>query len=252
MGLFKSPTGVARGVGYAAAVAGVVAVSAGAGAAASNAPFGSASRKARSPSRVFACASKTGHVIDVTTAKKPKCPASARLVTWNVASGTSPGGVIHSGHGAPTDAVGNVGDFWLDLDTYTLWGPKTAVGSNGTSTWAGVPQTSLIGPRGPQGPAGTPGGTGAQGPPGLSGYQVVQATPFNISPGQTESGSSPCPGGKLALGGGEDNSAGGDVTLLKSLPSSGGTGWQVTVHNSNSATVSHSVTVYAVCAAVAG
>jgi hypothetical protein len=270
MRIFHPSSRAARGAMYAWMVCGVIAVMAGAAAAAGVSPIGSASRKAQPPSHLFACAGKTGHVMDVTTAKRPKCPASARVVSWNVTSGASTGGLILSGQRAPTASDGGSGDFWLDLDSCTLWGPATITGPSGTTSWAGVPQLSLSGPgcpagsagpqgpTGPQGPAGAEGPTGPQGPggadgpPGLSGYQPVPGSAFNVSPGQTMSGSSTCPAGKLALGGGEDNSAGGDVTLLKSLPIPGGTGWQATVHNSSSATVSHSVTVWAVCANVAG
>jgi len=31
---------------------------------------------------------------------------------------------ILSGHSAPPDAAGTLGDFWLNLDTYVLTGPK--------------------------------------------------------------------------------------------------------------------------------
>lgn len=48
---------------------------------------------------------------------------------------------ILSGHSAPPDAVGSIGDFWLNLDTYVLTGPKQG------DKWPKAGQ-ELIGPAG--------------------------------------------------------------------------------------------------------
>ena len=65
------------------------------------------------------------------------------------------GRTIYNGTGVPTLATANVGDFYIDTDTYFIYGPYT-----GTSWGAG---TSLIGATGANGTNGTNGATGAQG-----------------------------------------------------------------------------------------
>jgi len=67
------------------------------------------------------------------------------------AAGT-PGSKIYSGTGAPAASLGNNGDFYLDKQTYLLYGPKT------NNAW-GTPilLQGAQGIQGPQGPAGVPG-----------------------------------------------------------------------------------------------
>jgi hypothetical protein len=68
--------------------------------------------------------------------------------------------------------VGNSGDFYLNIATGMLFGPKTAGGWPATGI-------SLAGPPGPQGdtgPAGPPGLTGPQGPAGANGNTVLNGT----------------------------------------------------------------------------
>ena len=68
-----------------------------------------------------------------------------------------------SGTGAPNDSFGSDGDFYIDTDTYTIYGPKSG------GAWdAG---TSLVGPQGIQGIQGDTGDTGLQGPQGVQGPQ---------------------------------------------------------------------------------
>ena len=74
------------------------------------------------------------------------------------------GNTLRTGVGAPADALGNDGDFYLDTATETLYGPKAA----GAWPTTGV---SLIGPQGPQG---EPGGTGGQAGTGGTGGQGGQ------------------------------------------------------------------------------
>ena len=57
------------------------------------------------------------------------------------------GKTVLNGSGAPSGATGVDGDFYIDTDTWDIYGPKTA------GVWGGG--TSLIGPQGPQGDAGT-------------------------------------------------------------------------------------------------
>jgi hypothetical protein len=86
------------------------------------------------------------------------------------------GNTILNGVGNPFDqSLGQVGDFYLNTTTNTLFGPKTAIagwpaegivlaGSGGAAGPQG-PQ----GPQGPEGPAGATGATGPQGPAGADG-----------------------------------------------------------------------------------
>lgn len=81
------------------------------------------------------------------------------------------GSVIYSGSGVPATSSGAVGDFYLDLNTGLLYGPKTAAGW-GTGF-------SLKGANGTNGATGATGATGAAGTPGskiLSGPGIPAAT----------------------------------------------------------------------------
>ncbi|NCV45128.1 MAG: hypothetical protein EBW15_10180, partial [Actinobacteria bacterium] len=91
-----------------------------------------------------------------------------------------------SGRGEPTIFDGSLGDFYLDLSTYKLFGPKsyeniwgagfTIVGPQGVPGPQGVQgvkgetgltgATGATGPQGPQGPQGPTGATGATGATG--------------------------------------------------------------------------------------
>jgi len=70
-------------------------------------------------------------------------------------SGTG-GGVVLTGAGAPANSVGNNGDYYLDTNTWTLYGPKA------NDVWpAGV--TLVTQPGGSGGTGGTGGGTAGNG-----------------------------------------------------------------------------------------
>ena len=84
--------------------------------------------------------------------------------TWWQPVGTI-GNTLLNGTGAPTETVGNIGDFYLDVASINLYGPKTTLG------WP-ISFVSLVGPQGesgPQGPQGIPGAPGAIGPQGPAG-----------------------------------------------------------------------------------
>ena len=86
--------------------------------------------------------------------------------TWWQPVGTI-GNTVHNGNGAPSATVGNIGDFYLDVASVNLYGPKTTLG------WP-ASFASLVGPQGetgPQGPQGIPGAAGAMGPQGPQGVQ---------------------------------------------------------------------------------
>jgi hypothetical protein len=68
-----------------------------------------------------------------------------------------------SGSGAPSDATGNDGDYYLDTVSSAYYGPKTS------GSWTGTGPISLIGPTGATGPQGPKGDTGDTGPQGLKG-----------------------------------------------------------------------------------
>jgi hypothetical protein len=81
----------------------------------------------------------------------------------NGTNGTN-GNTILSGVGAPSESLGNDGDFYIDTAGHVLYGPKA--GGHWPSTGA-----SLVGPTGATGP------TGPQGPPGMP---VCRNTPATI------------------------------------------------------------------------
>lgn len=78
------------------------------------------------------------------------------------------GSTILSGMGAPTSSLGKVGDFYLNKEDATLYGPKTASGWGDTSL-------SLKGDKGDTGENGTNGANGTNGTDGskmLSGFGI--------------------------------------------------------------------------------
>ena len=74
------------------------------------------------------------------------------------------GNTVRSGTAAPTSAIGNAGDFYIETTNKRLYGPKTATG------WP-TTYTTLIGPTGPQGPIGLTGPAGPKGAAGATGPQ---------------------------------------------------------------------------------
>jgi hypothetical protein len=103
------------------------------------------------------------------------CTSFASAATGSAGSACSAGKTMLSGSGDPLPAIGTDGDFYLNLASYALFGPKTSGSWN-----AGVALKGSDGPAGTQGPAGppgTPGVPGAQGPQGTQGIQGVQGAP---------------------------------------------------------------------------
>lgn len=96
--------------------------------------------------------------------------------TWWTPVGTI-GNTILSGVGNPTSpSLGQVGDFYINTQTSTIFGPKTAIAPywpasgvalTGTAGQAGA--QGEPGATGPAGPAGPAGATGPQGPAGVAG-----------------------------------------------------------------------------------
>ena len=76
---------------------------------------------------------------------------------WQTAATASP---VLSGKGAPDEGTGANGDFYINVDTHAIFGPKL-----GEEWGEGF---SLVGP---QGPKGDEGDEGSQGPRGFKGDQ---------------------------------------------------------------------------------
>lgn len=118
----------------------------------------------------------------------------------------APGATVISGIGVPNAFTGNDGDFYLNLDTYELFGPKQndnwsgsiklqgpqgiqgptgATGPQGLTGPAGATGPAggagPAGAQGPQGPAGPQGPQGLQGPTGATGTSVVNTLPTNFN-----------------------------------------------------------------------
>ncbi len=83
---------------------------------------------------------------------------------------TGHGGVVLHGGRPPTDRTGLIDDFYIDLHTLALYGPKTRHGWGVAVPLVG-PRGSrgAVGPTGPQGGAGLAGPVGATGPTGPAG-----------------------------------------------------------------------------------
>lgn len=91
----------------------------------------------------------------------PQGPQGEQGPPGPVGPAGSDGSLIHAGQGMPDETTGNSGDFYLDLATGNLYGPKMEEG------W-GAP-LNLTGDDGPEGPQGPQGPEGPQGPAGEDG-----------------------------------------------------------------------------------
>ena len=106
-----------------------------------------------------------------------------------------------------------------------------------------------VGPVGPQGPAGA---KGAAGPPGISGEELVTSDSSTDSGGVKDQSVS-CPSGKKVIGGGAGiNTTSNSVALTRSSPSSDLTTWTAGAQETTAFSGNWRVTVYAICANVAG
>jgi len=111
------------------------------------------------------------------------------------------GNTLLNGSGAPTATVGNIGDFYLDVASINLYGPKTTLGWPASFVSLVGPQgetgpegpqgfTGATGAVGPQGPDGPPGPHGPHGPPGPPGPQGVDGEKGD--PGDAIKADPPC------------------------------------------------------------
>jgi hypothetical protein len=90
------------------------------------------------------------------------------------AAGTS----LLSGFGLPQVAVGNDGDFYLNVATHELFGPKAggAWPSSGVALVGPMGATGDTGATGSSGPQGTIGPAGPAGPPGAAGNSLISGS----------------------------------------------------------------------------
>lgn len=125
-----------------------------------------------------------------------------------------------------------------------------ALGKNGKFPVA-VGQMGPPGPHGDKGDKGDKGDAGAAGAPGLSGLQVVSGNSNSDSQALKTLGID-CPTGKKAIGGGAvQNAAGDPIAIINSSPK-GDTGWTGQAREMVGTGASWSMSVYVVCANVAG
>ena len=100
----------------------------------------------------------------------PAGGAGATGATGATGAAGAPGNSFISGSGAPNNAVGANGDFYISTGTSTLYGPKAAgVWPAGVSLVGATGATGATGGTGVTGPAGTNGNNGATGAAGATG-----------------------------------------------------------------------------------
>jgi len=84
--------------------------------------------------------------------------------TVEIISGSLPATKIYSGNTDPASTVARNGDFYININSGTIYGPKSDLG------WGlGLSLRGTDGPTGPSGPTGVSGPTGASGPTGPTG-----------------------------------------------------------------------------------
>jgi hypothetical protein len=106
------------------------------------------------------------------------------------------------------------------------------------------------GPRGARGPRGLRGRTGARGPAGAPGLSALQLVSNSSGGGVAvdQSATASCPAGKVAISGGTETTAGGDVVVVSSRRTADGRGWTARWQDTNGGGFTGTVTV--LCARV--
>ncbi len=153
---------------------------------------------------------------------------------------------ILNGKGAPTSAIGINGDFYIDISTFNIYGPKsknkwpTPISLKGPSGASGDKGSSSSGAKGEpgekgskgekgetgaQGAAGTPGAAGAQGEQGLQGPTGPQGPQGETGPAgptgpQGPAGATGATGATGAAG--PSNVYAGSITFANALQGSAG------------------------------
>lgn len=119
-------------------------------------------------------------IISCTKSSGPQGPpgaTGAAGATGPVGPAGANGSIIYSGSGTPAASLGAAGDFYLDLATGLLYGPKTSAGwGTGFSLKGGTGATGSAGAPGPRGAPGATGATGAAGSQIYSGTTVPAST----------------------------------------------------------------------------
>jgi len=208
----------------------------------------------------------------------PEGPPGPPGPTGAVGPAGSDGNMMLAGEGSPESDLGNPGDFYLDLATGDLYGPKDtqgwgessnlsgADGADGSQIYAGdgPPEADLgnegdyfldktnfqlYGPKTTEG-WGTPidlqgpeGPEGPSGTDGVSGWQRI-AEFRSMDPGSVHNVVVACPAGKVPVGGGF-NAPYHDVIVYKSYPTANNQ-WLVTGRNTNES-LNRSLRVYVIC-----
>lgn len=85
---------------------------------------------------------------------------------------------IRSGGRNPTASDGNLNDFWINSDVWTIYGPKVADSGTNNGGWGTA--TSIIGPRGIQGPQGIQGEPGSTVLPDFVAWGGMVAPPASL------------------------------------------------------------------------
>lgn len=148
----------------------------------------------------------------VTHPGRLKCPkGTKRLVLSAQGTAGKDGNTVWNSTTDPISTFGAPGDFFINSETNTLFGPKNVDG-----TWpAGV---SMAGPKGDQGPIGLTGPTGSQGPGGGSG-------PAGATGAAGSNATLTCAqGGTCALA--DTGPGGGKVFYISPTPNTSATPWR--------------------------
>lgn len=182
------------------------------------------------------------------------------------------GNTVLNGTVDPTATQGVDGDFYLNTETNTLFGPKASgvwptagtsligpTGATGATGPAGptgpTGLTGATGPAGPTGPTGATGATGSTGPqgpqgsPGISNYVILSAS-ASCAALHTCSQRAICPTGENVLGGGLDLYSNWGPLGWKVASNYPDTdfSWEGVAYNSN--LTAETITVYVICATV--
>ena len=120
---------------------------------------------------------QTGDLTDVANIRGPQGATGDTGAAGMDGDDGVDGNSVRSGSGAPNGTVsGNVGDFYIDTDADTIYGPKTDAGD---MVWP-TTGTSLIGSQGPTGQTGATGDRGNDGADGRTIYNDVGAPSDNL------------------------------------------------------------------------
>ena len=122
---------------------------------------------------IYSCSGKTGATGPM-GAKGAAGPAGETGATGAVGATGANGTKIYSGIDTPTVAVGDTGDFYLDLTTSGFYGPKTTTGWGSPFSLIGA--TGATGANGQNGATGQTGATGTPGSVIYSGATVPDST----------------------------------------------------------------------------